>query len=163
MSYSKRQIVIAAFEELGLASYAFDIQPEELESALRRLDGLVAQWNARGMKLSYNLPNSPQNSNIDDESYIPDYANDAVITNLAIKLAPSYGRVVSQETKSAAHEGERVLLMVSQAGYPLERRLQNTLPLGAGNNKGGRGKKNIFYKPPEEPLYTDSTGELDFY
>ena len=41
MGYSKRQFVAAAFEEIGLASYAFDLQPQQFESALRRLDAMM--------------------------------------------------------------------------------------------------------------------------
>mgnify|MGYP000518919073 CR=1 FL=1 len=45
MSYTKRQFVIAAFEEIGLASYTFDITDDELSSACRRLDAMMAEWN----------------------------------------------------------------------------------------------------------------------
>jgi hypothetical protein len=51
MSYSKRQFVEAAFEEIGLASYVFDLQPEQIDSACRRLDTMMAQWNAVGIRL----------------------------------------------------------------------------------------------------------------
>ena len=46
MGYSKRQFVEAAFAEVGLASYVFDLQPQDLEQALRRLDAMMAEWNA---------------------------------------------------------------------------------------------------------------------
>ena len=36
MSWTKRQIVEQALEELGLASYVFDMQPEQVESAKRK-------------------------------------------------------------------------------------------------------------------------------
>jgi len=64
MGYSKRQFVEAAFEEVGLAAYVFDLQPQQLESALRRLDAMMAEWNAKGIRLGYPLPGSPQNSDI---------------------------------------------------------------------------------------------------
>lgn len=35
MGYSKRQFVTAAFEEIGLAAYVFDMQPEDEQTALR--------------------------------------------------------------------------------------------------------------------------------
>jgi hypothetical protein len=44
MGYKKRQFISAAFEEIGLASYVFDLQPEQLESALRRLDAMIADF-----------------------------------------------------------------------------------------------------------------------
>jgi hypothetical protein len=53
MGYTKRQFISAAFEEIGLASYVFDLQPEQLQSALRRLDAMMADWNAKGIRLGY--------------------------------------------------------------------------------------------------------------
>ena len=56
MGYKKRQFISAAFEEIGLASYVFDLQPEQLQSALRRLDAMMADWNAKGIRLGYPAP-----------------------------------------------------------------------------------------------------------
>jgi len=74
MGYSKRQFVTAAFEEIGLASYVFDLNPEQMESALRRLDAMMADWNAKGIRLGYPLPSSPQNSDLDEQTNVPDSA-----------------------------------------------------------------------------------------
>lgn len=60
MPYSKRQFVIAAFEEAGLASYVYDLTPDQLNSALQRLDAMIAYWNGRGVRVSYPLPGSPE-------------------------------------------------------------------------------------------------------
>jgi hypothetical protein len=63
MSYTKRQFVDAAFEEIGLASYVFDLTTEELLPRLvRRLDAMMAQWNAKGIRLGYPLPTSAADS-----------------------------------------------------------------------------------------------------
>ena len=102
MGYSKRQFVAAAFEEIGLASYAFDLQPQQFESALRRLDAMMASWNALGIRLGYPLPSSPQFSDLDAQSEVPDSANEAIITNLAVKIAPGYGKQVMPDTKATA-------------------------------------------------------------
>ena len=75
MGYTKRQFISAAFEEIGLASYVFDLQPEQLESALRRLDAMMADWNAKGIRLGYPLPSSPQDSSLDEETLVPDSAS----------------------------------------------------------------------------------------
>jgi hypothetical protein len=64
MGYSKKQFIDAALEEIGLGRYAFDISPEQEESALRLLDSMMALWNAGGIRLSYPLPSSPQYSDI---------------------------------------------------------------------------------------------------
>ncbi len=118
MGYSKRQFVAAAFEEIGLASYVFDLQPEQLQSALRRLDAMIADWNGKGIRLGYPLPGSPQYSDLDEPSEVPDSANEAIITNLAIRIAPGYGKVVMPETKAVAKDSYNTLLQRATAPIP---------------------------------------------
>ena len=40
MGWTKRQFVTQAFEEIGLAAYVFDLQPQQLDSALRKLNAV---------------------------------------------------------------------------------------------------------------------------
>ena len=82
MGWTKRQFVTQAFEEIGLASYVFDLTPEQLQSALRRLDTMIAAWNALGIRLGYPLPSSPQDSDLDEPTLVPDWANEAIITSI---------------------------------------------------------------------------------
>jgi hypothetical protein len=159
MGYSKRQFVAAAFEEIGLASYAFDLQPQQFESALRRLDAMMASWNALGIRLGYPLPSSPQFSDLDAQSEVPDSANEAIITNLAIKLAPGYGKQVMPETKSTAKDTYNTLL--SRAAVPMEQQLPSTMPSGAGN-KPWRVYDDPFLRPPVDPVLAGQDGPIQF-
>jgi hypothetical protein len=36
VSYTKRQLVEGAYAEIGMASFVFDLEPEDLQSALRK-------------------------------------------------------------------------------------------------------------------------------
>ena len=45
MGYTKRQYIEAALTEIGLADYVFNSTPQDLQTALRRLDGMMAEWN----------------------------------------------------------------------------------------------------------------------
>ena len=159
MGYSKRQFVAAAFEEIGLASYAFDLQPQQFESAQRRLDAMMASWNALGIRLGYPLPSSPQFSDIDAESEVPDSANEAIITNLAVKIAPGYGKQVMPDTKATAKETYNTLL--SRAAAPLEQQLPGTMPSGAGN-KPWRVYDNPFIRPPVDPVLAGQDGPIEY-
>ena len=159
MGYSKRQFVAAAFEEIGLASYAFDLQPQQFESALRRLDAMMASWNALGIRLGYPLPSSPQFSDLDAQSEVPDSANEAIITNLAVKLAPSYGKQVMPDTKATAKETYNTLL--SRAAVPMEQQLPSTMPSGAGN-KPWRVYDDPFLRPPVDPVLAGQDGPIQF-
>jgi hypothetical protein len=102
MSYTKGQLVDAALTEIGIADYDFDYSPEERVTGLRRLDSMMAEWNARGIMLGYPTTNSPDAPNSDDDSNIPDWSVEAVLTNLAIRLAPSYGKAVLPDSKANA-------------------------------------------------------------
>lgn len=157
MGYSKRQFVAAALEEIGLAEYIFDMQPEQLQSALRRLDAMLADWNGKGVRLGYPLPNSPQFSDLDEPTLVPDAANQAIITNLAIRLAPSYGKVVMIETKAVAKESYNTLLQ--RAALPPQKQLPGTMPAGAGN-KPWRNYDGAFIQPPVDPVDVGQDGPL---
>jgi len=159
MGYSKRQFIEAALEEIGLASYVFDLQPQQVESALRRLDTMMAEWNAKGIRLAYPLPSSPEFSDVDAESEVPDSANDAIITNLALRLAPSYGKTVMPGTLTAAKSGYNTLL--SRATAPIEQQLPGTMPSGAGN-KPWRTYNDAFLRDPIDPITVGPDGPLEF-
>jgi len=159
VGYSKRQFVTAAFDEIGLASYVFDLQPEQLQSALNRLDAMMAEWNAKGIRLGYPIPGSPQFSDLDEPSEVPDSANEAIYTNLAIKIAPSYGKQVMPDTKVTAKESYNTLL--SRATMPNEMQLPGTMPSGAGN-KPWRNYDNPFLQRPVDPVLAGQDGPFEY-
>jgi len=159
MSWTKRQFIEGAFEEIGLASYVYDLQPEQLESALRRLDSMMATWNTKGIRLGYPLPSNPENSDIDDETNVPDAANQAIIMSLGIILAPGFGKTVSQDTKVAAKQG--YLGLLARATKPVEKQFPNTLPKGAGN-KPYRNINNEYMDTPTDPILAGQDGPIEF-
>lgn len=157
MGYSKRQFVEAAFAEIGLASYVFDLQPQDLETALRRLDAMMAEWNGKGIRLGYPLPGSPEASDIDAESGVPDSANEAIITNLAMRLAPGFGKTLNALTASTAKQGYNTLL--SRAAMPPQQQFPSTLPSGAGW-KSWRDYGDPFVRPPVDRVAVGGDGDL---
>lgn len=159
MGWSKRQFVTQAFDEIGLASYVFDLSPEQLQSALQRLDMMIASWNALGIRLGYPLPSSPLDSDLDERTNVPDSSNQAIYTNLAIKLAPSYGKQVMPDTKATAKESYNALL--SRAAMPTEQQLPGSMPAGAGN-KPWRVYDDPFLRRPVDPLLAGQDGPIEF-
>lgn len=158
MGYTKRQFVTAAFEEIGLADYVFDLQPEQLEGALRRLDAMIAEWNAQGVRLGYAMPSSPQDSDLDEPTLVPDSAWEAIIANLAVRIAPGYGKTVSPDTKAIAKNAYNVLLQ--RATFPLEKQLPETMPIGQGN-KPWRWDNPYVY-PPVDPVDAGPDGPIEW-
>jgi len=159
MGWTKGQFITQAFEELGLASYVFDLQPQQLDSALRKLDGMMALWNAKGVRLGYPLPSNPQDSSLSEETSVPDSAVEAIYTNLAIRIAGGFGKIPQDTTKAAARAGYEVLL--SRAAMPIEQQFPNTLPVGAGN-KPWANTDNPFASGPVDPVLAGPDGPIEY-
>lgn len=157
MSFTKREFIQAAFDELGLTE---SVGEEAYTQALKRLDSMIAQWNKKGIKLGYPLPNSPEDSSLDDESNVPDMANEAIITGLAVKVGPSFGLkgLTLVDTKKEAQASFKVLL--AQAIEMTERQLPSTLPRGAGY-KTHRGYKDTYFRESDS-LSTGTDGFLEY-
>ena len=159
MAYTKRDIINMAFGEIGLAEYVFDLQPQQLEGALRRLDAMMATWNGKGIRIGYPLPSSPGSSDLDQETDVPDAALEAMALNLAVRIAPGYGKEVSPGTKASAKGAYNQLM--AQAAMPFEMQLDSmAIPAGAGN-KHWRSRKDPFLAPPTDPLQAGPDSILD--
>lgn len=148
MSWTKRQFVEEAFAEIGLAVYTFDLDPEQLQTALTRLDSMVATWNGKGIRLGYPIPSSPELSDLDEETNVPDSANEGIYANLAIRIAPLFGKVVSKETRDTAKGAYNLLLQ--KAAFPQEQQMPHNVPAGAGNKRWGT--RRPFLDGPEDKL-----------
>ena len=156
MSYTKRQFILAALEEIGITNYDFDIAPEQMQSHLRRLDTMIASWNGMGIRLGYPLPSNPDDSELDDITGVPDSANEAIICGLALKLAPSYGKQAIPATMDAANRAFNVLL--SRAAAPIEKQLPGSMPRGAGYKS-----EDPFLEEPSIPVNVGPDGQLELY
>lgn len=96
---TKRQIVEMAYEECSLASYEFNVTPEELFSGLRKLDAMMAEWSQSSKDLEYNAPAVFGGGDLEDASGIPDAAIQGVAINLAMAIAPAMAKTMSAETR----------------------------------------------------------------
>lgn len=127
---TKRTIVTMAYEESSLAGYEFDVTPEELVTALRRLDALMAEWEPT-IALGYNFPAVFGNGDLDDLSGIPDFAIDVAAKYLALRISPMMGKTYSAESRYALAAGMRDL-RAKTAVVPVST-LPITTPRGMGN------------------------------
>lgn len=162
MSWTKRQIIEKSFEKIGLAQYVYDMGADVLQSALHDLDSMVASWEMSGITLGYSLPNSPNDSDIDSESNIPDVAINAVTSNLAIQLAPSRGKIVSRELKSIAKKNYDLLLI--RFNTPPTMSLPRGTVRGSGT-KYWRNSRDPFLPKPDQPITTGNQstgGQLEY-
>ena len=160
MAWSKRDLVAQAFEAIGLAAYVFDLTPDQMQSAVRKMDAMVASWNVNGIRIAYPLPSSPDMSDLDDPVPCPDYAIEPLYLGLGIRIAPTVGKVVSPETKMMFDAAYKIMEGVF-AVPAIERQLPGTMPRGAGT-KPWRNYDNPFIRPAEEPLLAGDDNPITF-
>ena len=148
MSWTKRELIEEAFDAAGLSAYVFNLKPEDYRSALRKMDSMMANWHAAGIDLAWPMTASPDDSQLDEETNLPDWAIEAVYANLARKLAPAFGKKISTELHATANSSyNRLLIYFSK---PRERQLPETMARGSGN-KPGLVTRRFFPEPQEDP------------
>lgn len=130
MKATKAYYITEAYTELGLGEYVFDLSVEQMSSALRRLEAMMADWNSKGIRVNWTIPSSVDGSSPDDEVLVPDSASEAIIYNLALRLASGIGKVASVDTKVIASRSYNSLIANKK---PLERQYPSMVPAGAGH------------------------------
>ena len=158
MPWTRRQYITEAFSEIGIGS-DFSLSTDMLESARTRLDAMMAEWNGRGIRLGYPIGADPTDGDLDDVTNVPDSANEAVFLNLAVKLAPSFGKTVMPETKVSARAALNTVSLRNTS--PPVMQLPSSLPRGQGN-KPWRNSVNPFMPEPTDPLLAGDDGEISF-
>lgn len=149
MGHSKRHYITEAYSEIGKADYAFDLNPEALQSALRRLDSMLAEWDGRGIRIGYVGGNGL--GDIDADTLIPAWADEAIVLNLAIRLAPGFGKAVAPETKTQAGISLRTVMSKTAQSRP------RSLP-----GYGGAGNYGRAMPAPEETISVGNDDQLEF-
>lgn len=134
MGWTKQDIIEAAFEELGLGAYAYDLRPEDLTTGLNRLNTLMAEWQGGGVGLGYPAGGTPDADNLTTDSNLPPDAVNGVIAGLAVALAPGYGKQPSRDTKIAARAGKNLVLRKSMT-LPAKQPDTRNYPAGAGRKQ----------------------------
>lgn len=149
---TKRQIIERAYSAAGLASYAFDLSAEELQQARASLDGMVAGWGIKGQRIGYNSEPS-----LEAEIGVPDWAEEALSLNLALRLSGTIGKQVMPQTERAAREAYSIV--VNATTQPIGT-LARLVPAGTGNRIYG-WNRDPFIPQQEPPLLAGDDSELE--
>ena len=133
-----RLIVQDAFEEIGVKTAEIPLTNDELQSGIRRCNDMLTEWDNIGIVTGY-----IEVINGDDTVNLPRYSMSAIKYNLAVRLSPSYQKVVSPALAAAASSSIDVLMAsstdLSNVAYP------DTLPLGSGNDCGDFYNDSRFF------------------
>lgn len=155
--WTKQDIIGEAFGELALQGFVFNVGPDEMASALRRLDLMMATWSIKKIAPGYNFPASPSDgSQLDDPSGLDDTLVEAVVLNLAEKLAPGFGKTAPPATLAAAKLAYDTILIA--AAQPTQQQFPSTLARGAGNKPWRYSQFATFFHPcVSAPACTEPT------
>lgn len=133
--WNKRDIILQAFSEIGQAVSEFDLQPEDMQTGLRKLDAMMATWGgALGIRIGFAGGDGKGDLGVD--TMVPDWAYEALYLNLALRLCPDFGKTPSPITVAnakAAMDAVRVRTV-----QPSRRRILGYS--GAGNRWYGVGQ-----------------------
>ncbi|PTB28847.1 hypothetical protein C9I56_11190 [Paraburkholderia caribensis] len=148
---TKIEIVNEAYAQLGLANYVFDLQPEEITTGIRRLDRMMAQWDAAGIRIGYNLPPEASVSNANDIINVPDWAEQAMIYGVALLIAPTIPKVPTPDLRKSAQDSYDVLLY---GNYEIpQMQMPRHMPIGLGNRRNTKNQQ--FFAPVDRVTTTN--------
>lgn len=162
MSWTKRQLVADAFGELALAGYDFDISPEEDAFALRKLNNMMATWSVQSLQLGFHMNASADADDLDEPSGLAQYAVEAVVQNLAIRLAASKGKTVPASTLRTAKAAYDALVSKVAAEQVQQQQLAANTPRGAGSKPWRSINRPFVPVPDTSPLQSAADGGLTF-
>jgi hypothetical protein len=132
-SITKGALVIRALGKIGIASYVFDTEAEEDVSALRQLDSMAARWQSKLEPFGYRQPDTNGTSLPSDQAGIEEADVDAFVSNLAVLLAPDYGKQPAGALNKQAAESRSE--MFTRYARRVEYQLPRRTPTGAGNDR----------------------------
>lgn len=127
MSIINSDLISDALREISVLDETETASAEQGATGLRKMNQLMADWEESGIKLGYF-----SQTTLSDTCPIPLYAESGVITNLAIKLASSYGAKVSIELASAGLDGLSTILRTAMNDALPQADMQNR-PFGEGD------------------------------
>ena len=137
MAWTQRDLVTAALNEHGLAG---SVTPGQQQDVNISLGAMMASWEMSGIYLDFPIPTTAKGNDLDDSAVIDVRANEAVYLNLALRIAPANGKIVSQETRKGARAAYNKLLNRATIAPPVVR---------ANGTLAGAGHKDRVFLPNE--------------
>lgn len=156
MATTKSDLVRSALKRLAVTGFDYEIDPEELKSGVITLEQMMAAWDARGIKAGYQFADNPETADINADAGVPDIAFMAITCSLAMELADTYGKVISQNLAMSAASGMNSLLAAIQ--HQPQMQYPSRMPRGSGNTlRNWRWRR--FYRETDT-MDADNSGPM---
>lgn len=148
MSWTKKQLVEKAYGSFGLTRFAFTLTGDMLVDGVLSLDAMMARWGTElGIRIGYNNTGNPSDTDVNQESGIPDHACAAVYLMLGGELADQVGKQQSVPTMKRRDDAFDSLLSWAQAQQIPSMQFRRNTPVGAGNKPEQNGVVGVFFQP----------------
>jgi len=141
-----------ALNDLEVKSSEVDLTTNEIATGIRYLNRLLTSLAANGLQIPYKKV-----TNSTDETHIPDWYEDLVVTYLAIRMAPSFG-ITNINPGLIAAAQQAMATVQSQLVQPDETSFPSTLPCGSGNANYQTTK---YFTYETNQLFIDNGENLD--
>ena len=119
------QIVTGALQLLQVRTAESPVTASEAEDGLTALNDMMNEWNVNGINVGYELLDD-----VEDLLHVQLGSVGAIKANLAVYIAPEYGKAVSGALQFRADVSKNSLrgaIKLNSAQFP------DTLPIGSGN------------------------------
>lgn len=141
---SGTELIKDAYTEIGVNSQLKPVTPFDVDFGRRKLERMIQEWIDDDMDFGFTPIEFSS-----DEASIPSSVEEAVVTNLALRLISSKGRPASAELKVVASISLANVKAQYQSKEVPDRIVSGTMPLGAGR---GRGLKPPVFAGPDFAL-----------
>jgi hypothetical protein len=148
------EVITAALGQTLTRAGDIPLEANETAQGIFQLNNMMASWS---LALGYTKVTS-----MSDTLTTPDYAIDAMVQNLAVRLAPSFGGMVDADLRENARQSKKDMLRQAVRIGPAK--LPSTLPRGTGNTRVFQN--SAFYQPvvlaaPTDGLLTISSNATE--
>ncbi len=130
-------VIVRAFTMAGIRASETPLTADELADGLDLLNDLASEWGTSSV-----IPGFAPVENVGDDLRIPRQAYGAVKAELAVRIAPEFGKPV---TIGMIRNQEESMSAMLRATMDLEVRLPDTLPIGSGNTPSDYWTDQVFY------------------
>ena len=132
------QIVDGAAEKIGVKESESALEPGDFQVIVNEMNDLLTEWSDSGLTPAFKeVTESTETVDVDRN------AVSAIKNALAIRIAPSFERIVTQALAKIASESLQRLqastVFIGEVAYP------DTLPTGSGNECSGSFQNDRFF------------------
>lgn len=142
------EIITDALQEINVQEDEQSIQNTDFQAGLRYLNRMVNEWAARGMSLGFTTI-----TKISEQVTVPDGVLGAIVSNLAIRLAPQFDVAIPIELAATAKDGMDAVRHLTVGTEATQ--MPGTMPIGSGNEGYRDGFTRRKFYPGVDPDTVD--------